>query len=121
MKPRWPRRACSAFLVAVAVIAPGCGGDSTVAPPAPAPSVGVTGVATKEQGAPAAGAVVWLEAAHAARPARVDRLRQVMNDPARAQAGRAAGSTDELRSTIADADGRFAFANVAAGDYILTC
>lgn len=122
MRWRSRRSACSALLVAVAVIAPGCGGDSTVAPPAPAPSVGVTGVATKEQGAPAAGAVVWLEAAHAARPARVDRLRVVASDPARAKAGRAAaGSTDELRSTIADGNGRFAFANVAAGDYILTC
>jgi hypothetical protein len=119
---RWPRRsargtrfaALASASLLVALLTAGCGKDTPTPVTPKARTMSVTGVATLEQGAPAEGAALWLESAPSARVARIERLR--LGSEARS----IAGTASDMRSTVADAAGRFAFADVPSGDYILT-
>ena len=103
-----------------------CGRHARVTGPPPPSSAGgsvVAGEVLYDDGRPAFGAPVILEPLVNGRPLRAERAIEEALAPGaghRARDERAAGGDDSVRTATTDSRGRFAFSEVAPGDYALS-
>lgn len=114
MKPRH----LPILLLPLMLLMASCGGENMTLEPVTQPVAAVAGTVRNPEGTPLADVVVTLDRLVNGRAASVDKLLGEGDLQPESKAG-AADATTSLRSTVTDDAGRYAFADVPAGSYVL--